>query len=49
MITGEIPSMKVFESEKTFAFLDINPLSYGHTVFIWLVAIRVPRTDTCCS
>ena len=24
--------MKVFESDKTFAFLDINPLSYGHAV-----------------
>lgn len=29
---GEIPSMKLFESEKTFAFLDINPLSKGHAV-----------------
>lgn len=24
--------MKLFESEKTFAFLDINPLSKGHAV-----------------
>ena len=24
--------MKVFESEKTLAFLDINPLSFGHAV-----------------
>ena len=24
--------MKLFESEKVFAFLDINPLSYGHAV-----------------
>ena len=23
---GEIPSMKLYESDKTFAFLDINPL-----------------------
>jgi hypothetical protein len=30
--TGEIPSMKLFESDKVFAFLDINPLSYGHAV-----------------
>jgi diadenosine tetraphosphate (Ap4A) HIT family hydrolase len=30
--TGEIPSMKIFESEKTFAFLDIGPLSRGHSV-----------------
>ncbi|KAK3067258.1 Adenosine 5'-monophosphoramidase [Teratosphaeriaceae sp. CCFEE 6253] len=34
IIKGEIPSMKVFESDKTFAFLDINPLSYGHTLII---------------
>ncbi|THX11444.1 HIT-like protein [Aureobasidium pullulans] len=32
--TGEIPSMKLFESEKVFAFLDINPLSYGHALVI---------------
>jgi hypothetical protein len=31
-ITGEIPSMKIFESDKTFAFLDIGPLSRGHSV-----------------
>ncbi|KAI5204196.1 N-6 adenine-specific DNA methyltransferase-like protein 2 [Aureobasidium subglaciale] len=31
---GEIPSMKLFESEKVFAFLDINPLSYGHALVI---------------
>jgi len=29
---GEIPSMKLFESEKTLAFLDIGPLSLGHSV-----------------
>jgi diadenosine tetraphosphate (Ap4A) HIT family hydrolase len=32
IIKGEIPSMKIFESEKTLAFLDINPLSLGHAV-----------------
>ena len=26
--------MKIFESDKTFAFLDINPLSYGHALVI---------------
>ncbi|KAK3677155.1 Adenosine 5'-monophosphoramidase [Recurvomyces mirabilis] len=26
--------MKVFESDKTYAFLDINPLSYGHALVI---------------
>jgi hypothetical protein len=32
IIKGEIPSMKLFESDKTLAFLDINPLSLGHAV-----------------
>ncbi|KAF2166281.1 hypothetical protein M409DRAFT_36747 [Zasmidium cellare ATCC 36951] len=34
IIKGDIPSMKLFESEKTLAFLDINPLSYGHALII---------------
>ncbi|EMD00064.1 hypothetical protein BAUCODRAFT_30514 [Baudoinia panamericana UAMH 10762] len=34
IIKGDIPSMKVFESDKTLAFLDINPLAYGHTLVI---------------
>ncbi|GAM89323.1 hypothetical protein ANO11243_073600 [Dothideomycetidae sp. 11243] len=34
IIKGDIPSMKLFESDKTFAFLDINPLSYGHALVI---------------
>lgn len=32
IVSGKIPSQKVYESEKTFAFLDINPLSKGHAV-----------------
>ncbi len=31
---GEIPSWKVAESEDFYAFLDINPLSKGHTLVI---------------
>lgn len=31
-VIGEIPCFKLFESEKTLAFLDINPLSRGHAV-----------------
>ncbi len=31
---GEIPSTKVYEDEKFFAFLDINPESDGHTLII---------------
>ena len=30
--TGDIPSFKLFESERVFAFLDIQPLSKGHAV-----------------
>lgn len=32
--TGEIPSYKVAENEKYYAFLDINPLKEGHTLII---------------
>lgn len=31
-ITGDIPSFKLYDSEKVFAFLDIGPLSRGHAV-----------------
>ncbi len=31
---GEIPSYKVAESEDFYAFLDISPLSLGHTLVI---------------
>jgi len=31
---GEIPSYKVAEDENYYAFLDINPLSEGHTLVI---------------
>ncbi|MDQ2718839.1 MAG: HIT family protein [Bacteroidota bacterium] len=34
IITGQIPCFKIAESEKFFAFLDINPLVEGHTLVI---------------
>ncbi|OQD82496.1 hypothetical protein PENANT_c021G02087 [Penicillium antarcticum] len=34
IIKGDIPSFKVFESDKVFAFLDIQPLSRGHALVI---------------
>ena len=34
IVEGEIPCYKVAESEKFFAFLDINPLAKGHTLVI---------------
>ena len=32
--SGQIASLKVFESEDCFAFLDVGPLSDGHTLLI---------------
>ena len=34
IINGDIPSYKIAENEKFFAFLDINPLVEGHTLVI---------------
>ncbi|MBX3254624.1 MAG: HIT family protein [Chitinophagaceae bacterium] len=34
IIAGEIPSYKIGENEKCFAFLDIFPLVKGHTLVI---------------
>jgi histidine triad (HIT) family protein len=31
---GQIPSVKVYEDERTLAFMDINPLSPGHCLVI---------------
>jgi len=34
IIEGEIPSYKIYEDEKTYAFLDINPETKGHTLVV---------------
>lgn len=34
IIRGEIPSYKVYEDQRVFAFLDISPLSKGHTLVV---------------
>lgn len=34
IIRGEIPSHKIYEDDKTFAFLDIHPKTPGHTLVI---------------
>ena len=39
IIAGDIPSYKIAENEKFFAFLDIYPLREGHVLV-------VPRTET---
>lgn len=34
IINGEIPSYKVAEDDRYYAFLDINPLQKGHTLVV---------------
>ncbi|MBQ9312704.1 MAG: HIT family protein [Bacteroidales bacterium] len=34
IINGEIPSYKVAENDKFYAFLDISPLQKGHTLVV---------------
>ena len=34
IIAGEIPSYKVAEDDRFYAFLDINPLVKGHTLVV---------------
>jgi len=41
IIKGEIPCYKIYEDDKTFAFLDIAREGYGHTLV-------VPKKHSCC-
>lgn len=34
IVEGEAPARTVYEDERTMAFLDVNPLSKGHTLII---------------
>ncbi len=34
IVKGELPSYKVYEDEKCIAFLDINPITKGHTLVV---------------
>ena len=34
IIRGEIPATKVYEDDRCLAFMDINPVSKGHTLLI---------------
>ena len=34
IISGEIPSYRVAEDDRFFAFLDINPMQAGHTLVV---------------
>ena len=39
IIAGEIPSYRIHEDDRFYAFLDIHPLAEGHTLVI-------PKTET---
>jgi len=34
IVKGDIPSIKIYEDEHVFAFMDINPVSEGHALVI---------------
>ncbi len=34
IISGEIPCYKIAENDEFFAFLDINPVNWGHTLVV---------------
>ena len=34
IVQGEIPSYTIAEDDRFYAFLDINPIQYGHTLVI---------------
>jgi histidine triad (HIT) family protein len=40
IINGEIPSYRVYEDEKTLAFLDIHPAAEGHTLVVPKVEVE---------
>lgn len=46
IIAGQIPSHQVYEDEHVFSFLDIGPLSRGHTLIIpkghWVTLDQMP-------
>jgi len=40
IIKGEIPCHKVYEDDKTLAFLDIHPIQPGHTLVIPKIQVQ---------
>ncbi|KAI1041398.1 hypothetical protein LB505_005592 [Fusarium chuoi] len=45
IIKGDIPSFKLFETDKTLAFLDIGPLSKGHAPVVKKIVNATGATD----
>jgi len=51
IIKGDIPCYKVYEDQDVFAFLDIAPVSYGHTLVVpkkhYINLEEIPKEDLC--
>ena len=51
IIKGNIPSNKIYEDDNVYAFLDIMPISYGHTLVIpkehYANIEDIPEEDLC--
>lgn len=45
IVAGQIPCYKVFENDSILSFLDINPISDGHTIVI--PKVHYERADQC--
>lgn len=45
IIQGEIPCYKIYEDDKTMAFLDIEPEAEGHTLVV--PKIEVEKFTSC--
>ncbi len=49
IVAGKIPSTKVYEDSKVLAFLDINPVTEGHTLVVpkthWETISQVPDAE----
>lgn len=51
IIKGELRSYKVYEDEKTLAFLDVNPIANGHVLAVpkkhYETMEEIPENDLC--
>ncbi|MFA6410182.1 MAG: HIT family protein [Candidatus Buchananbacteria bacterium] len=51
IISGQIPSTKIYEDDKVLAFLDIAPVNDGHTLVVpkkhYVNLEEVPEADLC--
>ena len=47
IVAGKIPCYKVYEDERTLAFMDINPVTPGHVLVIPKTHVREPASKWC--